>query len=120
MEGQDPNDPDPTPPAAPAPGVSRDLVEHVADVVRQEPLLWPVALVMFLVVCTFGAAILTSALRLRGLISGAAMLVLIFLTVWGFDADIRERRLRPQSLLALLLWLGSGLAALALSRLGAL
>ena len=118
MEGRDPNDPDPAPP--PAPAGSRDLFEHVADVVRQEPLLWPVALVLFLVICTFGAAMLVSALRLRGLISGAAMGVLIFLTVWGFDADIRERRLRPQRRLALLLWLGSGLAALALSRLGAL
>ncbi len=111
MEPEHPNAPDPA---------SRDPLDHVLAVVREEPLLWPVAGVACLVVCTFGAAILVFALRLRSLVSGAALLLLIFVTVWGLDVDFRERRLRPRSRLLLGLWLGSGLLAVGLEWLGAL
>jgi hypothetical protein len=97
-----------------------DPFEHVAEIVRQEPLLWPVATVVALVLCTFGAAILVFALRLRSPISGAMLLFLIFVTVWGVDVDIRQRRLRPQTRVVVVLWLGSGLFAVGLSWLGAL
>ena len=91
MEPEDSRTPDPA---------GRDPFDHVLAVVREEPLLWPVAVAACLVVCTFGAAILVFALRLRSLVSGAALLLLIFVTVWGLDVDIRQRRLRPQSLQA--------------------
>ncbi len=105
--------------SAPEPASGRDPFERLAAVVREEPLLWPVAAVMVLVVCTFGAAILVFALRLRSLLSGAMLLFLIFVTVWGLDVDIRERRLRPRSRLVLGLWIGSGLFAAGLEWLGA-
>ena len=106
--------------SAPDPATPSDPFERLVEIVREEPLLWPVATVMVLVVCTFGEAILVFAVRLRSLISGAMLLFLIFLTVWGLDVDLRERRLRPQSRLALGLWLGSGLLAVGLDWLGAL
>jgi hypothetical protein len=106
--------------SAPEPADGPDPLERLAAVVREDPLLWPVAAVTALVVCTFGAAILIYALRLRSLISGVVLLFLIFVTVWGLDADIRERRLRPRSRLVLGLWLGSGLFAVGLDWLGAL
>lgn len=105
------------PPPDPAPD---DRAEHVLRTFLEEPMLWPVALVVFLTAITFGAAILVFAIRLRGLVAGAALLGLIFLSVWGLDQDIRERRLRPTSRVVLGLWVGSGLAAVALDWLGAL
>ena len=110
MEPEDPRAPDPA---------SRDPLGHVLAVVREEPLLWPVAAVACLVVCTFGAAILVFALRLRSAVSGGLLLLGIAVTVWGLEVDLRERRLRPQSQLVLLLWLGSGLEAVGLAWLGA-
>ena len=111
MEPEDSSAPDPA---------GRDPFDHVLAVVREEPLLWPVALVACLVVCTFGAAILVFALRLRSGVSGGLLLLGIVVTVWGLEVDIRERRLRPQSQLVLGLWLGSGLVAAGLAWLGAL
>ena len=48
------------------------------------------------------------------------LLFLIFVTIWGLDVDLRERRLRSRSRLVLGLWLGSGVIAVALEWLGAL
>ena len=96
-----------------------DRAERVLQVFLEEPMLWPVGLVVCLTVVTFGAAILVFAIRMRGLVAGAALLMLIFVSVWGLDRDIRERRLRPASRLVLALWVGSGLAAVGLEWLGA-
>jgi hypothetical protein len=86
----------------------------------EEPMLWPVGIVVVLIVITFGAAILVFAIRLRSLFAGIALLLLIFMTVWGLEQDFRERRLRPLSRLLLGLWGGSALAAVGLEWLGAL
>lgn len=109
-------DPPPTDPADPS---DDDRAERVIRTFLEEPMLWPVGLVVMLTLMTFGAAILVFAIRLRGLMAGIALLILIFLTVWGFDQDIRERRLRPVNRLVLGLWAGSALAAFALEWLGA-
>ena len=107
--------PGPTEPPGdePPPGV-----EKVVRIVRDEPLLWPVAVASWLVVCTFGSFIVFYALFVRSLVAGVALLLAIFVTVWGADADIRERRLSLKSALVLSLWAGSLLAALGLARLG--
>ena len=78
--------------SAPDPATPNDPFERLVEIVREEPLLWLVATVMVLVVCTFGAAILVFALRLRNPISGAMLLFLNFVTEWGLDVDIRQRR----------------------------
>ena len=97
-----------------ASGAQVDRVDRAVRIVLDEPLLWPVAVAVLLAFSAFGAAILVFALRARGLFAGAALLVLIFLTVYGLDVDIRERRLRPQSRVVLALWATSALGAIAL------
>jgi hypothetical protein len=104
---------------APAQKDQEDQVLKVLRTFREEPMLWPVAIVVFLVGITFGGMILLYAIRLRALVSGVALLLLLFLTVWGLDADIRERRLRPISRLVLAMWLGSAGGAFVLEWLGA-
>ena len=96
-----------------------DPAETVLRTFLGEPLLWPVGLVLFLVAATCGATMLVFAIRLRGIVAGIALLMLIFLTVWGLGPDIKERRLRPISRLVFCLWLGSGVVAWALDGLGA-
>ena len=97
-----------------------DRFERVLETFLGEPMLWPVAAVVLLTTMTFGAAILLFALRVRAVIPGIALLVLIFLTVWGLDQDIRKRRLRPANRVVLGLWLGSAVGAVGLEWLGAL
>jgi hypothetical protein len=100
----------------------RDPEDRAAEVIRSflsEPLLWPVGLVVVLTLATFGGAILLFAIRLRSFLPGIALLILIFLTVWGLEADFRERRLRPVSRVVLGLWGASALAAVGLEWLGA-
>lgn len=82
-------------------------------------MLWPVAAVLLLTAMTFGAAILLYAVRLRAVVPGIALLVLIFLTVWGLDQDVRERRLRPVSRVVVAVWVGSAVGAAILDSLGA-
>ena len=94
--------------------------EQVIRTFVDEPMLWPVAIVLVLTVVTFGAAILVFAIRLRSLFACIALLLLIFMTVWGLEQDFRERRLRPASRVVLGLWGGSALAAVGLEWLGAL
>lgn len=101
------------------PGDPEDPAEKVLRTFLGEPLLWPVALVLFLVAATCGATMLVFAIRLRGIVAGIALLLLLFLTVWGLEQDIRERRLRPVSWLVFGLWLGSALVAWILDGLGA-
>ena len=101
------------------PPSSEDRAEQVLRVFLEEPMLWPVGLVVCLTFVTFGGVILLFAIRLRGWLAGGALLLLIFLSVLGLDRDIRERRLRPASRLVIGLWLGSGLAAVALEWLAA-
>ena len=96
-----------------------DSTVKLIRIVVDDPLLWPVALVVFLIATTFGGMILLFAVRLRGLFAGVMLLMLLFLTVWGLDTDIRERRLRPQNRVVLCVWLGSALAAVVLEWLGA-
>lgn len=96
-----------------------DRAERVIQTFLHEPMLWPVGLVLLLTFVTFGAAILLFAIKIRSLFPGIALLLLIFLTVWGLDQDIRERRLRPVSRVVLGLWAGSALVAVLLDRLGA-
>jgi len=116
-------DQDPAPGKAPGkseqPNDEEDGAARVLRTFLGEPMLWPVGLVVLLTLVTFGAAILVFAIRVRSLFPGIALLLLIFLTVWGLDRDIRERRLRPVSRLVLGLWAGSALAAVALEWLGA-
>ena len=95
-----------------------DRVERVLRAFREESLLWPVAAVVLLTAMTFGAAILLYAVRLRAILPGIALLILVFLTVWGLDQDLRERRLRPVNRVVLGVWLGSAAGAVALERLG--
>jgi uncharacterized membrane protein YhaH (DUF805 family) len=95
-----------------------DPIEKVVRIALGEPLLWPVALTGLLMLTTFGAWILVFALRVRGLLAGAILLLLIFLTVYGIDADVRARRLGPRNRLVLLLWAGSIVEAIALDALG--
>ena len=98
---------------------SADRVERTLRIFLDEPLLWPVALAALLAFSAFGAAILVFALRVRGLFAGATLLGLIFLTVYGLEVDIRERRLRPQNRVVLALWATSALGAIALEWLNA-
>jgi hypothetical protein len=103
-------------------GPGEPLEDHATRVLRifiEEPMLWPVGLVVLLCASSFGAFILVFAIRLRSLGAGLALLVLIFLTVWKLDADIRARRLRPTSVLLLGLWAGSAVVGVALEWLGA-
>ena len=86
----------------------------------EEPMLWPVGLVLFLCASSFGALILVFAIRLRTLPAGIALLLVIFLTVWNLDGDIRQRRLRPTSAVVLAIWAGSAVVGVVLDRLGAL
>lgn len=98
---------------------SEDRANRILRSFLHEHTLWPVGLVLFLSLSSFGALILVFAIRLRGLVAGAALLALIFLTVWHLDPDIRARRLRPTSALLLALWAASAVAGWALDRLGA-
>ena len=59
----DPESPSPGPDAAQDP---EDPAEKVLKAFLGEPLLWPVALVLFLVAATCGATMLVFAIRLRG------------------------------------------------------
>ena len=97
-----------------------DRVERVLETFLGEPMLWPVAAVVLLTAMTFGAEILLFALRVRAVIPGIALLVLIFLTLWGLAQDIRKRRLRPANRVVLGVWLGSAVGAVGLEWLGAL
>jgi hypothetical protein len=99
------------PPQEDRPSVVRTFLE--------EPMLWPVGLVVILTAVTFGAWILVFAVRVRSPFAGIALLLLVFLSVYGLDQDIRQRRLRPESWLILTIWGGSALAAVALEWLGA-
>ena len=96
-----------------------DRVERVLQTFWDEPMLWPVAAAMLLTAMTFGAAILFWAVRLRAIVPGLVLLILIFVTVWGLDQDIRKRRLRLANRVVLAVWLGSATAAFALEWLGA-
>lgn len=98
---------------------SSDPFGQVTQTVREEPLLWPVAVVVWLVLCTFGGFLLFYAVRLRSLMAGMALIFVIFFTVWGADQDIRERKLSGKNVLVLSLWAGSALMAFALDRMGA-
>lgn len=111
------SDPEPKPPSD---DPSPDRAERVLRIFLEEPMLWPVGLVVLLTFATFGGAILVFAIRSRAILPGVAMLLLIFMTVWGLDADIRARRLRPVSWIVLGTWVASGLVAVALESLGAL
>jgi hypothetical protein len=98
--------------------MSSDPFETVTRTVREEPLLWPVATVAWLIFCTFGGFVLFYAVWLRSLVAGVALLFALFFTVYGFDADIRAKRLQPRSVLVLSLWIGSALAGFGLDALG--
>lgn len=91
----------------------------VARAVRDDSLLWPIAAVAWLILSTFGAFVLFYAVRVRSMAAGIALLFVIFFTIYGFDRDIRARRLSAQNALVLSLWAGSALGAFALERLGA-
>jgi hypothetical protein len=110
MSSREPDPPQPTDADSP--------FTTVARTVREDPLLWPVATVSWLVCCTFGGFVLFYALRVRSLVAGVAMLFVLFFTVWGFDRDLRQRRLSPQNGLVLSLWAGSAAAATAFELLG--
>jgi hypothetical protein len=96
-----------------------DPFATVSRAVREEPLLWPVATASWLICCTFGAFVLFYALRVRSITAGVAMLFVLFFTVWGFDRDLRDRRLSGRNALVLSLWAGSALGAYGLELLGA-
>ena len=96
-----------------------DRVARVLRTFWDEPLLWPVGIVVLLTAITFGAGILYFAIRVRGLFPGLALLLLIFVTVWGLDQDIRHRRLSLVNRVVLGLWLGSATGAFGLEWLGA-
>jgi hypothetical protein len=111
------NAPEADAPAEPEAGPSP--FETVFQVVRDEPLLWPVAAVSWLIACTFGGFVLFYALWERSLAGGVALLFAIFFTVWGLDRDIRERRLSGRNAVVLSVWAGSLLGAFGLRALGA-
>jgi len=90
------------------------------EYVLARPLLWPLAALGLLGVVAAGAWTLALALGERDFLSGIALLILLFLTVWGLEVDIRTRRLRGRNWLVLGVWLASGIGALALEQLGAL
>ena len=85
-----------------------------------QPLLWPVAAVGLLAAVAAGALILALAVGARDFLSGIALLILLFLTVWGLEADIRTRRLSTRNRVVVALWLASAIGAFALEQLGAL
>ena len=97
----------PTPPTA-------GLLERVLG----QPRLWPVAAVGLLAAVAAGAVILALAVEARHFLSGIALLILLFLTVWGLEADIRTRRLRARNRVVLAVWLASTIGAIGLARLG--
>jgi hypothetical protein len=113
-----PPDPRPGDARPPEPPPDEGPFELVTRVVSEEPLLWPVATVAWLIFCTFGAFVLFFALRVRSLPAGVALLFVLFLTVWGLDRDIRARRLSGQNKLVLSLWAGSAVGAFGLEWLG--
>ena len=103
----------------PDPGPEDDRVSRVLHVFLQEPMLWPVGLVLLLSAASFGSLILVYAIRLRGIAAGIALLLLLFVTVYRLDPDIRAKRLRPASALLLAFWVASALIAFLLDQLGA-
>ncbi len=96
-----------------------DRATQVLRTFAGEPMLWPVGLVVFLCATSFGALILVMAIRARELLPGIGLLLLIFLTVYRLEPDIRSRSLRPTSILLLAFWAGSALVGFILSSLGA-
>jgi hypothetical protein len=96
-----------------------DRVHRVLRTFAEEPMLWPVGLVVFLSAISFGALILVMAVRARSFLAGVALLLLVFLTVYRLDPDIRAKRLRPASRLLLAYWVGSAAVGALLSWLGA-
>ena len=99
--------PNPDPPAA-------GLLARVLG----QPRLWPVAAVGLLASVAAGAVTLALAVGERGFLSGIALLILLFLTVWGLETDIRTRHLRIRSRVVLAVWLASMLGAIGLVQLG--
>ena len=97
-------------PTPPIPG----LLERVLG----QPLLWPVAAVGLLAAVAAGAVILALAVEARDFLSGIALLILLFLTVWGLETDIRTRRLRARNRVVLAVWLASTIGAIGLAQLG--
>jgi len=59
------------------------------------------------------------AVRARSFVAGLALLLLLFLSVYRLDPDIRARKLRPASQLLLAFWVGSAVVGALLSWLGA-
>lgn len=99
--------------------LSEDRVARVLRTFREEPTLWPVGLVVFLSLSSFGALVLVYAIQLRGIAAGIALILLIFMTVYHLDPDIRARKLRPTSAVLMAFWAGSGVVALLLNGMGA-
>lgn len=98
---------------------AEDRASQVLRTFLGEPMLWPVGLVLFLSTSSFGALVLVYAIRLRGIAAGMALLLLIFMTVYRLDPDIRARKLRPSSAVLLAFWAGSTIVAFVLNSLGA-
>ena len=98
---------------------AEDRASRVLRTFFGEPMLWPVGLVLFLSASSFGAMVLVYAIRLRGIAAGMALLVLIFMTVYRLDPDIRARKLRPSSAVLLAFWAGSAAVGFVLNSMGA-
>ena len=123
MSPEDPQPPDET--AAESAADATDAApggDRFARVVRtfvDEPMLWPVGLVVYLSLCSFGALILVYALRMRGIAASLALLLLIFMTVYRLDTDRKAGKLSPGGGLLIAFWAGSALEAFALGSIGA-
>jgi hypothetical protein len=102
-----------------APASAEDRASRVLRTFAEEPTLWPVAVVVFLSAISFGSLILVMAIRARSLVAGLALLMLIFLTVYRLDPDIRAKRLRPMSVALVAFWIGSASVGALLAWLGA-
>ena len=96
-----------------------DRASQVLETFLGEPMLWPVAIVVYLSLCSFGALCLLYALRMRGILAGLLLLILIFVTVYHLDPDIRARKLRPSSALLVAIWVGSAAVGVILNAMGA-
>ncbi len=81
-----------------------DRLDRLLAPLFEDSPLWPLLLVGIFTVATFGAGIVTLALLERSIAAMGALALLVFLTFYGLDENIRQRRLGRVGWLAVVLW----------------
>lgn len=87
------------------------------EIFLEDPGLWPVLVVLVLVASTLGASLVVLAVQDRRIPAMAALALLVGVTLFGLDSDIRRRSLGRGAKLVISVWVLALAAGLAFSLL---